>query len=264
MQETDNKPRTSPHALSIRTTPDGFSFCFTTAKGYILKDLKMPTKFDFPERFEDYVQSKGWAEKENLDVTIIDFANQFMVLPDKITDEEQIKTFFNFEFQHQEANQIFTVPLYDGKQIFCWEMLSSQDQYFEKLFPSLKIVSSAYLLANWTIRRASEVQYPIVVAHLYGKHMHLFAANAEKLLFANTFSIKEIQEIPYYLFRCMDQLSLDPLTSRCIICCETVSDEEILDMLSPYLKYIELAIFTHETDEPLQITLKKMNPYANR
>jgi len=257
MQETDNQSRTSSHALSIRSTPDGFSFCFTTARGHILKDLKMPTKFDFPEQFEEFVQLRGWAEKENLEVTFIDFANQFLVLPDKITDEEQIKTFFNFEFQHEEANQLFTAPLKDGKQIFCWEMSSSRDQYFEKLFPSLKIVSSAYLLANWTIRRALEDQYPIVVAHLYGKQMHLFAANAENLLFANTFTIKDLQEIPYYLFRCMDLHSLDPLTTKCIICCETFSDEEMMALLSPYLRKIEMAAFTHETDEPLHITLKK-------
>lgn len=264
MLESDQKSPKKQHSLSIRSTPDGFSFCFSTARGYILKDLKMPTQFDFPERFEDYVQSRSWAEKEDLDVTMIDFTGHFMVLPIQIKDEEQIKTFFDFQFEHEEASQIFTVPMSDGKQMFCWEIPNSRDEYFEKLFPQLTIFSTAYLLASWTIKHAVEVQESVITAHIYGKQMHLFVADTDKLLFANAFTIKNPQEIPYYLLRCVDQLGLDPTRIKCIFCCESVSEEEVFELLGPYLNYMDMGNFSHEMDDILHINYKNLNPYANR
>lgn len=256
MQESGNKPQTSNNSLSIRSTPDGFSFCYSTVRGKIFKTLKMPTRFDFPERFEDFVNSRGWTEKENLQVTVIDFSDHFLLLPAGISSEEQIKTFFNFQFQHDEECQIFTVPLCDGKQLFCWEIPSSHDRIYEQLFPQLTILSSAYLLANWTIRQASVKQKSVLVAHLYGKTMHVFAADAQRLLFANTFPIKDAQEMPYFLLRCLDQLSLDPTHTKCIFCTESSSKQDIIKIFSPYIKKIEVATFTHQIEEPLQITEK--------
>ena len=256
MQESGNNLHTNQHSLSIRTKPDGFSFCFSTARGYILKELKMPTPFEFPERFEDYVQSRGWADRDNLEVTIIDFSDHFMLLPEKVSDEEHIKAFFNFQFQHDEASQIFTVPLCDEKQLFCWELPSSRDETFEKLFPQLTILSSSYLLANWTIRQANYKRKPVMVAHLYGKSMHVFAADPQKLLFANTFTVKDHQEIPYFILRILDQLSFDPLFIHCIFCSESASENEITDLFRPYIKNFKMATFSHQTDEPLLIIEK--------
>jgi hypothetical protein len=248
-----NTSRTLPYSLSIRTKTDGFSFCCTTAKGNALKELKIPTAFELWEKFENFVKLRGWAGKEHIEVTLIDFSDQFMVLPEKLKEEESIKAFFDFQFRHSEPNQIFTVPLCDGKQMFCWEIPGSRDQYFEKLFPRLRVFSSAYLLTNWTIRQASILQRPVLTAHLFNKSMQIFAANPEKLLFANTFSIKDIQEMPYYLLRCMDQLFLDPLQTQCTFCCESASENDVLELFKPYLQHISMASFTHETAEPLEI-----------
>jgi hypothetical protein len=264
MQESGNKPQPPKHALSIRSMPDGFSFSLSAAKGYILKELKIPTAFDFTERFEEYVQTRGWAEKENYEITLIDFAEHFLLLPDTISDEEQIKAFFDFQFDHEESNQIFTAPLCDGKQLFCWEIPTNRDMYFSRLFPQLTQYSSAYLLANWAIRQAFTTHRPALIAHLYGKTLQLFAADTQKLLFANTFTIKDSQEITYFVLRCLDQLSLDPLHTRCTFCSESAPEETILELLSPYIRHIEMAAFSHQTDEPLLFTEKKHSHHAHR
>lgn len=253
MQESENTRLTSPHSLSIRSTPDGFSFCYSTAKGKAHKMLKIPTEFDFPERLTDYVQSRGWTEKANLQVTLIDHSDHFMLLPIEISSEEHIKTFFHFQFQQEEESQLFTVPLGDGKQLFCWDMPSSRDQAFENLFPNLTVLSSAYLLANWTIREASLRQRSAMVVHLYKRSMQVFVADPQHLLFANTFPIKDIQEIPYFLLRCLDQLSLDPMHSQCTFCTETVPEQDIIDLFKHYIKKLEMATFTNSTEEPLEI-----------
>jgi len=140
------------------------------------------------------------------------------------------------------------------KLLFSWEIPDSRNQHFKKLFPHLTILSSAYLLANWTIREASNSQKPYLVAHLFGKYMHIFVADTQNLLFANSFKIKTIQEIPYFLLRCIDQLSLNPLQTRCTFCCESVSEQNITDIFKPYIKNIELATFTHQAEDPLHIT----------
>jgi hypothetical protein len=253
MQESANYSQTSPHTLSIRTTPDGFSFCYSTAKGKMFKALKIPTKFDFPERFEDFVQMRGWTDRPSLPVTAIDFSDHFMLLPAEGCQEEHIKSFFNFQFQHDEENQIYTVPLCDGEQLFCWEIPSSRDRAFEKIFPQITMLSSAYLLTNWVIRQASMIHKPVMVAHLYEKTMQIFAADPKRLLFANTFTIKDFQEIPYYFLRCMDQVALDPIQTQCIFCPESVSEQDIIETFSPYIKHIQLAAFTIQINEPLEM-----------
>ncbi|MDD4922766.1 MAG: DUF3822 family protein, partial [Bacteroidales bacterium] len=168
MQEIRTHSRPSQRTLSIRSNPGGFSFCTSTIKGEVYKELKLASDFDFPEHFVDFVQSRGWAERDNFQVTIIDFTDHFMTLPIDITDENQIKTLFDFQMKKEEDYQIFTAPLNDGKQLFCWEIPVSRDQCFEKLFPNLTILSSSYLLANWVIQQATIKNQPILVAHLFG------------------------------------------------------------------------------------------------
>ena len=254
MQETKSNYRPSQRTLSIRSNPGGFSFCSSTAKGDVYRELKLASNFDFPERFEDFVQTRGWAEKENLHVTVIEFSDRFMLLPLEITEEEQIQFFFNFQFQQEKDRQLFTTPLSDGKQMICWDIPNNRNQCFEQLFPKLTVLSSAYLLANWTTRQATLSSKAILVAHIYGKSMHIFAAENQTLLFANTFPINSHEELPYYLLRCMEQLSLSPIYTHCVFCTESVPEQEVTEIFQPYIKHIKMAAFTHQTDEPLQFT----------
>lgn len=264
MQETRNHHQPFQRTLSIRSTPGGFSFCTSTAKGMVSKELKLASNFDFPERFEDYVQSRGWTEREDFPVTITDFADHFLLLPSDITDEKQIRTFFDFQFQHEEAYQIFTATLSDQKQLFCWEIPHERVQCFEHLFKNLTILSSAYLLADWVVRQPTLRQQSILVAHLFGKYMHVFVGENGNLLFANSFPISSHQELPYFLLRCIEQTSLDPAHTHCVFCSESVSEQEITEIFSPYLQHIEIATFTHSTEEPLLLSEHKNKYHANR
>ncbi|MCE5174953.1 MAG: DUF3822 family protein [Bacteroidales bacterium] len=264
MQENRNQFQPYQRTLSIRSTPNGFSFCTSTVKSAIYKELKMASNFDFPERFEDYIQSRGWSERENLSVTITDFAEHFMVLPLEITDTEQIKTFFNFQFQHEEECQIFTTPLSDNKQLFCWEIANERVRCFERLFQKLTIFSSAFLLADWVVHQPTIKQQAILVAHLYGNSMQVFIGENHTLLFANTFPMSNRQELPYFLLRCMEQLSLDPNHTYCVFCSESVPEQEIFEIFSSYLQHIKIATFTHQIEEPLLFTEGKKDSHANR
>jgi len=257
MQETKKIAPSHQRTISIRSIPGGFSFSTSTSKGNVLKELKMPAIIDFPERFEDFVQSRGWAERENLPITMIDFSNHFMLLPSDITEEDQIKAFFNLLYPHEEENQIYSAPLCDEKQNFCWEIPISRDHCFERLFPNLNMLSSAYLLANWCIREATLKQQPTLVAHLYGKIMHVFAADTQRLIFANTFPVNNHEEMPYFLLRVMEQLLLSSTQTRCVLCLEKVSELDIMDIFSPYIQQLETATFTHQVEEPISITGKK-------
>jgi hypothetical protein len=258
MQESANNNSTIDNtAISIRSIPDGFAFYTSATKGDVYKELKMPASLDFPSRFEDFVKSEGWAVQNDLLVTVIDFPKHFMVLPNGITDKEQIKTFFNFQFLHEEENQIFSVPLSDGKQSFCWEMPSTRYNAFKRLFLNLNINSSACLLTDWAIHQASVKQVTTLVAHLYGKDMHLFVANTNGLLFANTFPIRNLEEMPYFFLRCMEQLSLNPIQTRCTICSESVPEQNIFEILHPYIQQIRFATFTNQKDYPLKMTGNK-------
>lgn len=257
MQESADNMTSINAMISIRSIPDGFAFYTSATKENIYKTLTLPAPIDFPDRFEEFVQSEGWATQNDLQVTIIDFPRRFTLLPNSINDKEQIMTFFNFQYLHKEENQIFSVPLSDGKQSFCWGMPVSRYNVFKRLFLNLNINSSACLLTDWTIRQAALQMQTTLVAHLYGTTMHIFVANAYGLLFANTFPIRNHEEMPYFLLRCMEQLSLNPVQTRCVICSETISGQDIIGVLRSYLRQIETATFTNQLEEPLKITENK-------
>lgn len=258
MQESaKNNSNIDSTAISIRSIPDGFAFYTSATKEDVYKKLKMTVPSDFPDQFENFVQSEGWTAQNDLLVTVIDFPKHFMVLPESITDKEQIKTLFNFQFLHEEDNQIFSISLNDGKQSFCWEMPTARYNVFRRLFLNLNINSSAGLLTDWVIHQAALKQLTTLVAHLYGTEMHLFVANTYGLLFANTFPVRNLEEIPYFLLRCMEQLSLSPVQTRCVICSESVPEQNISEILHPYIKQVIFAKFTDKKDYPLQMTGKK-------
>jgi hypothetical protein len=256
MQEsTSNNPSIDSARITIRTIPDGFAFYTSTTEGNEPKVLKLPAPIDFPDQFEDYITSEGWANQNDLFVTFIDFTKRFLLLPNSITNKEQIKTFFDFQFfqEKEEAYQIFSTPLSDGKQSFNWEMPLDRYNIFKRLFTNLDINTSTFLMIEWTLRQAASQQKTILMTHLFGASMLVCVANSYGLIFANTFPIKKKEEIPYFLLRCMEQLSLNPEQTRCVICSETISGQVILETLHPYIQQIEMAAFTSLPDEPLQL-----------
>jgi hypothetical protein len=258
MQESaDNITSIDNAMISIRSIPNGFAFYTSATKGNIYKKLSLPAPIDFPGQFEEFVQSEGWITQNDILVTIIDFPKRFMLLPNSINDKEQIMTFFNFQYLHKEENQIFSVPLSDEKQSFCWGMPKNRYNVFKRLFLNLNIKSSACLLTEWTIRQAALQMQTTLVAHLYGTDMHIFVANAYGLLFANTFPIRNQEEMPYFLLSCMEQLSLNPMQTRCVICSENMPKQDIVEILRPYIQQIEMATFTNQLEEPLKITGNK-------
>lgn len=213
----------------------------------------MLSGFDFPDKFSDFVHARGWTHKERFPITVIDFSDHFMVVPSNIDQEEYIRSFFDFQFRHEDEYRLYHAPLCDEKQTLYWEIPCQRDQPFEQLFPKHIQFSSAYLLANWTIREALDRNKPLLVAHLFGKSMHIFAADPEQLLFANSFPINDFQDTAYFLLRCMDQLQLSPAYTPCVFCSESENEEEIAAFFSPYIKKFRMAFFTHETEYPLQI-----------
>lgn len=254
MQETENSNSfTFRPTLFIRSTSDGFIFHVSTKKGEVDKELNLLAPYDFPDRFEEFIQINGWAGKENLRVSLIYFSDHFMLLPNGISEEEHVKTFFDFQFTHEEENQIFTTPLSDGKQLFCWEIPTYRNRCFEKLFPRLTILPSAFILSDWAINQSALQHHSLIIGHLCGKSMHILAADNENLLFANTFPIGNNEEMPYFFLRCMDQLLFNPLFTRCVLCSETIPENQLREIFRPYIKRIEIGAFTLNFEEPFQI-----------
>jgi hypothetical protein len=241
--------QTDKRDLTIRSMPDGFSFCLSTSEGDVVRQLQTPARFDFPDLFEEFVQDNGWKHQNNLNVSLLDFTNHFMLIPSEITEEEAIKKFFRFQYSQEDEYQIYTIPLDDNKQTFCWEIPVGREQCFEQLFPNLSLLSSSYILANWTFHRANLLQSTVLAAHAFGGSMQLFIANPDRLIFANTFQVRTHEDFLYFLLHCIEQSELEVKKTTCFICSDSTPAEELRERLTPYLPHLELAEFTLHADE---------------
>jgi hypothetical protein len=244
--------------LLVRSVPDGFMFGKITSKGVFPLKLKLYAAIDFPDALEKFLIENHWLDRTDMKVTLIDFTNQFMVLPNDFTDDESVVAFFRFQNGEEEDKQIYTALLDDEKQTFCWEIPEKRDKEFERLFPNLTLLSSSFVLTNWIMNQSVDSEAPLLTAHFYGHHMQLFIAEAQRLLFANTFVVKNEEEICYFLLRSLEQLGIDPHKLNTYLCSETIPNAELIALLSPYLANITAAEFTVLPDQPFRMS--DMNP----
>jgi hypothetical protein len=234
-------PSATKRKLTIRSVPDGFIFSTST---------NLPASMGSSDLFETFVEDQGWAHCDNLTVTIIDFSNRFMLLPSDMTDEEDIRSFFQFQYPQDTNYQLYTIPI-DEKQTFCWEIPVIRDEQFERLFPDRSLLASCYLLADWTYRQATKST--VLTAHFYGNVLHLFVAASGKLLFANTFPVNNMEEGLYFLLRCIAQLEIDPHKTLAYLHSESTPTEMWSQQLEPYLANICFFELTLQPDQPVRI-----------
>lgn len=239
--------------LLIRTVPDGFQFGRTTSNGDMVQKLKLYAAIDFPDLLEKHLRENNWLKRNDLKITLIDFAHRFMILPNEFANDESIEDLFNFQNGEEEEQQTYMAPLDDNKQTFCWQIPSVRDEHFEDMFANLTLLTSCYILANWSLNQAAESKLTLLTASFYGKHMQLFVATPDKLLFANSFIARDDEETCYFLLRCVDQLELDARTLTVCFCCEGDSFPKMKALFEPYLATIIEGEFTYQPEKPFRI-----------
>ena len=255
--------KTVPHTLKqliIRTVPDGFLFGKVSTHGTGKSKLRLFAAIDFPDKFVNFLKENHWTSRSDLKVSVIDFTNRFMLVPTKVADDRSLEEYFRFQNGDEGEQQIYTAPFDDGKQLFCWEVPAERDRQFEKHLPSMTLWSSSYLVANWTYHQAAKSDVSALTVHLYGHSMQLFMADTHRLVFANSFTVKNAEEIAYFILRCLEQVGLDPTTVNTFLCSENnMTFAELQKLLSPYLANLFEAEFSLNPDQLFRISKKEQD-----
>jgi len=234
--------------LSILSYPDGFIFYESNLDRTQTFKIVIEALVDFPESFEKFVTSKGWATEKQVKVNIFEHGDRFLILPSEVDDPEQIRSFFDFTHAPVSGNILRTDPLSDGKQQFCYELSSERLSCYKRMFTKFKLQNDAFALTEWILNYAIARQKPVVLTSVHKKSMQLLAANPSGILFANSFQIQTISEVTYFFLRCMDQIGLDPFETDCIICSDTEIRDNLTKSLSPYIQHLVAAELTPQSD----------------
>lgn len=260
MPETGKTVNHTYRHLLIRTVPEGFQFGRSTAGEKLVQKLKLYGALDFPDLFERHLQENNWLNRNDLKVTLIDFTQRFLVLPNAFAKDDAIDEFFRFQYGETEEQQTYMAPLDDEKQTFCWQLPANRDEVFEQLFPNLNLLTSCFILANWTFNQAIASQTTLLTAYFYGKNLQIFIADKEKLIFANQFTARDDEETCYFLLRCIDQLDLNPRTLIACFCCENDTFAANKALFEPYLINIIQGEFTFQAEAPFVIKTQPEAP----
>ncbi|HET9570895.1 MAG TPA: DUF3822 family protein [Bacteroidales bacterium] len=254
MQDTGKPAPNSLKQLIIRATPEGFLFGKVSARGTSISKLRIFAPIDFPDKLVAFLKDNKWTARPDLKVSVIDFTSRFMLVPNKVADDRTLEDYFRFQNGDEGEMQIYTAPFDDGKQMFCWEIAAERDRQLEKYLPNMTLWSSSYLIANWTYHQAAKSDISTMTAHFYGHHMQVFMADTRRMLFANTFVVRNSEEIAYFLLRCLEQVGLDPATVQTYICSDsTMSYSELQALLSPYIAHLFEAEFSLRPDSLFRI-----------
>lgn len=244
--------------LIVRTVPDGFLFGKVSTRGTGKMKLRLFAAIDFPDKFVSFLKENHWSGRPELKVSIIDFTNRFMLVPSKISDDRSLEEYFRFQNGDEGEQQIYTAPFDDGKQLFCWEVPAERDRNFEKYLPNMTLWSSSYLVANWTYQQAAKSDISALTVHLFGHSMQLFMADTRRLIFANSFTVRNAEEIAYFILRCLEQVGMEPTTVNTFVCSENnMTFAEIQTLLSPYLANLFEAEFSLNPDQLFRIAKKE-------
>ena len=199
---------TSKYRLSIQVNKDGFSVLIKDEKREVLQLWHIPG-----QNIENSVQQL--YEHEELDsIRRLNFAtNQiilntsgYSLLPEELFEEKKERFILENSVQLEEKDVVNYdfIPEINARVLY---KIDSHHQSFIKLFknnPRVKHISTS-LLKAFSPSGEETSCYSIYDA---GENIHLLAFKDNQLVFINSFSVKDINEIVYYCLSSFKKLNL--------------------------------------------------------
>ncbi|MDP3557805.1 MAG: DUF3822 family protein [Bacteroidota bacterium] len=215
--------------------------------------LNIPGGGTFAEKIEMLLNNYQIPQKK-FDKILISVSNkEFTLVPEAYSNQNDLKEFLKFSTGVTEVKNPLIHSIKNVK--FCYLFDQDLIQYLEKTFSQAIIKHSGAINIDLFFGNHSLINSNLFMS-LNDGLLEIMAKDKSDLLFYNTFSYENNEDVLYYLLFMMEQFNLNPLQVKLFICGQVQTNDALVLSIKKYIKHVNFGI--HDSKIKLEGELSKL------
>lgn len=199
------------YTLSIRLRSDGFSFSihsFLIEKEYIYEAFKFRSNTSFIAWIEDMILSNELLLLPYRKVNILVASNRFTLVPNELYDEDQKQALFNLSFDHRRE-QLLTDQLTQCGAVNLFGLAPELYAFLMRTLCNPVFHHHTSVLIEYFALRSKLGNSAKMICQVHEQSIDLVCFSKGRLLLANQFEIKHINDAAYFILNCWQNIAFD-------------------------------------------------------
>ena len=237
------------YILSIRISPDGFSFSVTNTTNnkivaFKITQLKISDEKFIARRFDEWISTQEILTHKFDQIQIVIFTDKFTLVPESMfSDKSSASTLQNL-FENKTPSEIIENKI-DGLNVRLLFSISQPLNFLlQSRFKKAHILHPVKLLADNLLPNETGNK---AILFLTPGSMYLLLFNKNRLLLANSFVVKHPNDVVYFLLTALKQEMLNPKKTELVLCGEKSQTEETEKVFKNHFESIEKPNFDPKT-----------------
>ncbi len=225
--------------LSIRLTPDGFSFCIysiTDPTVFFFQETGMGSKFTYTESIKRLVFDLGFFSQPFRSTKVTVVSPLFTLVPGKFFDRKRAKELFHYNF-HETGGKILNDSSLAGIHIV-YHLDEEVYSFLSRNLWNPHFRHQASTLLSLFATRAVKRGERCCFVDFHDRFVSLFAFD-EGLLTANMFPATHPQDTLYYLTNAWEKLAFDQSADSLLLSGNLDAHSEVIEKLSKFIAKVE-------------------------
>lgn len=252
-----NSTNSEYNKLSIQVSLNGLSFCVLDT---ISNTLVASERIRFKNELTPYAVQKEIKqlfdryriqEVKFTEVVVIHRNNLFSLVPKALFNKDELANYLKFNAKilandYLEYDEIDNLDL-----INVFVPFVNINNYIYDLFGSFEFMHHGTVLIQNLMNGYGNGNEPILYIHIMEEQMDITAIQGKKLLLYNNFSFTTKEDFIYYLLFTMEQLKLDPETTKLKFFGDIEEGDDLYQLSHKYIKDISIFVPAHTTFQHL-------------
>jgi len=236
------------HKLSIQVSLNGLSFCvLDTLSNTILTSERIVfknelTPYAVQKEIKELFEKNKIKDVKFSEVVAIHRNNLFSLVPQALFNKEELANYLKFNAKilandHLEYDEIKSLDM-----VNVYVPFMNINNYIYDLFGEFEFMHHGTILIQTLTNSHGSLNEPICYIHLIEGHMDIAVISHKKLILYNNYSFNTKEDFIYYLLFTLEQLKLDPETTKLKLFGSIEEGDELYNICHQYVRDISIFI----------------------
>lgn len=238
--------------LSIRLIPDGFSFsihCPTDSDVFYYTETSFNTNLSYLENIKKLIFDLGFFIQPFKTTQIVVVSKEYTLVPDIFFEKKKIKDIFNFNITNKKE----TILNEKIEKNNCYILFAMDDEVHSFLYRHLWNPVFTHHISRilpYFSQHNNETEEKRCYLNFHNDLMDICCFRQNKLLLANTYSVKEKFDALYFIIGVWEKLPMDQSKDILYLSGNIDSQRETVDTLKKLIQKVEILSFSPKITLP--------------
>ena len=232
--------KSEQYTLSIRLSADGFSFSIChpqKEEDRMLVDFPINPAISMTANLKEMIAANEALKYPYRKTNILIDTVRFTPIPFDLFEDEHLETLFYHNFSKTDNETVLCNILGKSNAVILFGMDKHAHQLLGEHFPQARIFSTVSPLIEHFVSLSRKENNRSLYIHLQNARMEVFAFDRGKLLLANAYACKHMNDRIYYLLYVWQQLGFSQENDRMYLAGHEASFLELEEELNKFIRH---------------------------